>query len=215
MTSFGEDSASVYDACLPAGTSGAYAYLGSVWRLSGHLRSSTGKAVTNATVTLYGRSAGSSTWSPVARTSTSAGTASYRFGLRPSASATYKVGYAGGVDYAASWSYERSQSVKSRYGTSLTAATSASTIRTAGSVRLTGKLTRTSWQQPITSRSAVVYQHGHGEHWRKVRTLRTSAHAASDAFTLHPTPTTAYKVVFVGTTSNASTRSQVRVVHDG
>jgi GH25 family lysozyme M1 (1,4-beta-N-acetylmuramidase) len=94
-------------------TSGAVAVRGSRWWIGGHLRSS-GQALADRRAYLYRRSAGSAAWRAVGSTRTT-GTGAFRFVLRPTAAADYRVRFSGDAAVAASWSSWRGHTVRDRY----------------------------------------------------------------------------------------------------
>jgi hypothetical protein len=194
-----------------AGTTGPTAYRGSPWRVSGHLRTDRDAAVTGATVRLY-RKVGTGPWAVVATTRTSSSTAYYRFDVRPSAAASYKVRFSGGRDVAASWSGVRSHTIRDRAATVTTSTTSTTSVARGGSVRLQGTVTRTLGGARLTGRPVVVYQRVGTGSWTVVRTLTTSGTLARYSTTVRPQRATTYKVVFGGSFANRPSTSPLRTV---
>jgi GH25 family lysozyme M1 (1,4-beta-N-acetylmuramidase) len=186
------------------------AYRGSPWQLTGRLRTTGGKPIVGSNITLY-RKVGAGAWTAVARTRTSAVKGAYRFVLKPSTAASYRVRFSGNSAFAASWSYVRSHKIRNRAVSTTGLTTSATRVRSGGAVRLSGQLARTSGLR-LTGKRVVIYQRVGNGPWTAVRTVRTSAHAAKFAITVHPTRATSYQAVFAGSLSNLASRSPVRTV---
>lgn len=194
-----------------AGTSGPTAYRGSSWRISGHLLTDRGAPVRSTTVRLY-RSVARGPWKLIATTRTSATTAYYRFLLRPTAAASYKVRYSGGTTLAPSWSGVRSHAIRDRAATTLTSATSASRVRRGALVRVRGTLARTSGHARLPGKTVTLYQRVGTGRWTAVRSAHTSA-SGRYSFGVRPTHRTAYRVRFAGSLANLSSVSAQRTVH--
>lgn len=190
-------------------TSGTVAYRGSPWQIAGVLRTARKAIVPNASVTLY-RQSTARAWTRIATTRTNA-SGSYRFALRPTTAATYRVRYNGGVALAASWSAVRQHTIRNRTATRVTAAASAATIKKGTAVRLAGKLTETRGT-PLVNKSVVVYQRVGSGPWRAAQAMRTSARSGWYAVTVHPSRATTFKVVFAGSISTLPSTSTARTV---
>ncbi|MGN6611533.1 MAG: glycoside hydrolase family 25 protein [Angustibacter sp.] len=193
-----------------AGTSGPTAYRGSAWRISGHLVTDRGAPVRSTTVRLY-RSVAGGPWKQVATTKTSGTTAYYRFLLRPTAAASYKVRYSGGTAFAPSWSGVRSHAIRNRAATTLTSATSASRVRRAAAVRIRGTLARTTGHARLPGKTVTLYQRVGTGRWTAVRSVHTTA-TGRYSFGVRPTRRTAYRVRFAGSLANLSSVSVQRTV---
>jgi GH25 family lysozyme M1 (1,4-beta-N-acetylmuramidase) len=196
---------------VTAVTSGATAYRGSIWSLSGHLRTTTGTTQPGRNVHLYRRLSGSASWSEIATARTSASGA-YRFDLRPTAAASYRVRFSGSTTVAASWSATRSHAIRDRSATTTELTASAASVKRSGAVQLSGHLTRTRSGAQLTGKHVTVYQRVDTGAWTAIRTLTTSATTAHYALTVHPTRTTQYRVSFAGSLSNLPSTSTTRVV---
>jgi GH25 family lysozyme M1 (1,4-beta-N-acetylmuramidase)/5-hydroxyisourate hydrolase-like protein (transthyretin family) len=201
-----------HPATVPTATaSSAVVYGGQPWSLSGVLRSAEGAPVRGATVTLYRRLAGSTAWTAVSTARTDATTAAYRFTLRPTKAATYKVRYSGGRDFAASWSTLRSHAYTDRVTTRLTSAVSAARVARRGAVTVSGALTRTPTRAGLARTPLVLYRKVGTGAWTRWRSLTTST-SGTYRTTMHPVRTAAYKVVFAGTPSRRASTSPVRTI---
>ncbi|WP_426560448.1 glycoside hydrolase family 25 protein [Angustibacter sp. McL0619] len=191
-------------------TTGPTAYRGSPWQVSGRLTRAGGVPLTDTSVTLY-RQVGLGPWTAVAKTRTSAVTAAYRFVLRPTTAARYRVRFSGSTRFAASWSYQRSHTIRNRVVTGTELVTDVSRVRKGGTVHLSGRLLRANGT-PLTRRHVVVYQRVGTGRWTAVRTVTTSASAARFSLTVHPTRATSYQAVFGGSLSILPSRSAARTV---
>jgi GH25 family lysozyme M1 (1,4-beta-N-acetylmuramidase) len=201
-----------HPAAVPsAAASAAAVYGGQPWSVSGTLRSTTGALVRGATVTLYRRAAGSTTWTVVSRTRTDATTAAYRFEVRPTSAASYQVRYAGGRDFAASVSAVLSHTYSARVPTSLTATVSSGSVLRRQAVRLSGTLTAAPTRTGVAGVPVAVYRKIGIGPWTQVRRLTTATNGAYRT-TLRPLRTAVYKVVYVGTPSRLGATAPLRTV---
>lgn len=205
-------SAIAHPATVPTATpSSAVVYGGQAWSLTGVLRSAAGTPVRGATVTLYRRLAGSAGWTAVSSVRTDARTAAYRFDLRPTRAASYKVRYSGGRDFAASWSPLRSHTFAQRVPTALTSTVSASRVAKRAAVAVTGTLTVPPGRAGLTRTPVVLYRKVGTGPWTTWRSLTTST-GGRYRTTLHPVRTASYQVRYAGTTSHWPSSSPVRTV---
>jgi len=158
------------------------------------LRSAGGTPVQGATVTLYRRLTGSAAWTAVSSVRTDATTAAYRFDLRPTRAASYRVRYSGGRDFAASWSPLRSHAFAERVPTTLTSTVSASRVAKRAAVAVSGTLSLTPSRAGMTRTPVVLYRKVGTGPWTKWRSLTTST-GGRYRTTLHPVRTASYQVV--------------------
>jgi GH25 family lysozyme M1 (1,4-beta-N-acetylmuramidase)/5-hydroxyisourate hydrolase-like protein (transthyretin family) len=201
-----------HPAAVPTATaSAARVYGGQTWSLTGVLRSTGGTPVRGATVTLYRRLAGSSSWTAVSTARTDVKTAAYRFTVRPTKAATYKVRYSGGRDFAASWSVARSHAFTERVSTTLTSSVSTSRAAKGAAVTLSGTLSLTPTRAKLTRTPVTVYRKVGTGAWTRWRSLTTST-LGSYKTTMRPVRTAAYKVVFAGTASRHPATSPTRTI---
>jgi|tagenome__1003787_1003787.scaffolds.fasta_scaffold20908426_1 GH25 family lysozyme M1 (1,4-beta-N-acetylmuramidase)/5-hydroxyisourate hydrolase-like protein (transthyretin family) len=205
-------SALAHPATVPSATaSSTVVYGGQPWSLTGVLRSAGGTPVRAATVTLYRRLAGSTAWTAVSSVRTDARTAAYRFDLRPTTAASYRVRYSGGRDFAASWSPLRSHAFAERVPTTLSSTVSATRVTKRAGVAVTGTLTLTPTRAGLTRTPVVLYRKVGAGPWTKWRSL-TTATGGRYRTTLHPVRTASYKVLFGGSASGLPATSPVRTV---
>jgi GH25 family lysozyme M1 (1,4-beta-N-acetylmuramidase) len=201
-----------HPAAVPSATpSGTVAYGGLPWSVTGTLRSTTGALVRGATVTLYRRAAGSTTWTAVTSARTDATTAAYRFDLRPTAAASYQVRYAGGREFAASVSAVLSHTYSARVPTALTATVSSTRVARRQPVHLAGALTLGPTRMVVPHAPVAVYRKIGTGPWTQVRSLTTSAGGAYGT-TLRPVRTAVYKVAYAGTPARWGATAPLRTV---
>ena len=191
-------------------TTGSTAYRGSPWAISGHLVSDRGAPLTGTTVRLY-RSVAGGPWTVIGSTRTTSVKGYYRFVLKPTAAASYRVRYSGGTAFAPSWSGVRSHAIRDRVGTSLTSGVSATRVRRAHTVRVSGLLVRTSSRQRLGGRSVVLEQKVSGGRWTAVRSVRTTA-SGWYGFWPRPTRATTYRVRYAGSLATLPSVSTSRLV---
>jgi GH25 family lysozyme M1 (1,4-beta-N-acetylmuramidase) len=196
-----------------ASPSSTVAYRGQPWSISGHLRTTSGQPVTNASVKLY-RRVGTGGWLQIAVTRTTSRSAAYRFTVQPTAAARYKVRYSGGTAFAASWSYERGHDIRDRATTRLTAAASSTRVGAGRPVRIAGRLVAGATGSPLVRRSIMLQQRVGSGPWTTASTVRTSAKSASYSVTVRPRRATSYRAVYrgsLGTRPDSSAVVTVRI----